>query len=124
MHNYCDGNECQNNAPCRPLVGGYKCECLSDSFTGEFCQITAIKIKILRTVAKSFAFVGILALISVVMFIVIMDILKYGFGIDPVHEERERLRRERRAKYRKPVIQRFIYVNAPTTAPSSEDTIV
>jgi hypothetical protein len=49
-----------------------------------------------------------------------MDILKYCFGIDPVSEERERIRREKRAKKRKPIIQRFIYVNAP---PPSEEPI-
>lgn len=114
MINYCDGNECQNNAVCRSLLGHHTCECLGDNFSGQFCEITALKIKIIRIVCKSFAFVGILALISAAMFIVIMDILKYGFDIDPVHEERQRLRRERRAKYRKPVIQRFTYVNGET----------
>ena len=124
MLNYCNDNKCQNNAVCRPLVGGYKCECLGDSFSGDLCEITATKIKVLRVVSKSFAFVAILAMVSVVLFVVIMDILKYGFGIDPVREERERLRRERRAKHRKPVIQRFTYVNAPTTSPSSGETTV
>ena len=57
---------------------------------------------------------------SVAMFIVIMDILKYCFGIDPTREELERYRR---AKKRKPVVQRFIYVNAFPTAPSSEKRI-
>jgi hypothetical protein len=49
-----------------------------------------------------------------------MDILKYCFGIDPVGEERERIRREKRVKKRKPVIQRFIYINAP---PPTEEPI-
>ena len=60
-------------------------------------------------------------MVSVALFIVTMDILKYCFGIDPVHEERERLRREKRVKKRKPVIQRFVYVNAPE--PSSSKTL-
>ncbi|UJR11646.1 hypothetical protein I4U23_015827 [Adineta vaga] len=46
----------------------------------------------------------------VAMFVIIMDILKYCFGIDPVHEEREKIRRDKRRK--RPVIQRFTYVNA------------
>ena len=51
-------------------------------------------------------------MITVATFVVIMDILKYCFGIDPVADEREKLRREKNAKKRKrPVIQRFIYVN-------------
>jgi hypothetical protein len=59
-------------------------------------------------------------MVTAVMFIVIMDVLKYGFGIDPVEKERERIRRKKMEKKRKPVIQRFIYVNAP---PSSEEPI-
>jgi hypothetical protein len=52
-------------------------------------------------------------MISVAIFIIIMDILKYCFGIDPVREELEQIRRKKQARKRKPVIQRFIYVNAP-----------
>jgi hypothetical protein len=72
-------------------------------------------------VSKSFAYVAITAMTTVAMFVIIMDILKYCFGIDPVHEERERIRREKRAKKRKPVIQRFVYINAP---PASEEQVV
>lgn len=126
MDNYCERNKCENNAVCRPLVGTYKCECLGDHFSGQFCEITATKIKVYRIVSKSFGYVAILALIIVAMFIVIMDILKYGFGIDPVHEERERLREAKRAKNRKPVIERVVYVNAPpaSSSPSSAETAV
>ena len=65
-------------------------------------------------VSKSFAYVAVIALVCVVAFVITMDILKYCFGIDPVKEERERIRREKRMKNRRPVIQRFTYVNAPT----------
>ena len=90
----------------------YICECLGSSYSGRHCEITAPTIKIYKIISKSFAYIAILVLTSVAMFFVIMDILKYGFGIDPVREERERVRRERRTKHRKPVIQRFTYVNA------------
>jgi hypothetical protein len=60
---------------------------------------------------------------SVAMFVIIMDMLKYCFGIDPVHEERERIRRAKRIKNRKPVIQRFVYVNAPPKSEQSVATI-
>mgnify|MGYP006892764810 CR=1 FL=1 len=46
-----------------------------------------------------------------------MDILKYGFHIDPVQNERNRLRRQYDAKRRKKprgVAVRFTYVNAPS----------
>jgi hypothetical protein len=49
------------------------------------------------------------------MFIIIMDILKYCFGIDSTREDLERIRREKLRKKRKPFIQRLVYVNAPTS---------
>ncbi len=67
------------------------------------------KIIIYEIVLKSFAYVA--------MFIVIMDILKYCFDIDPVHDKRKRMRRKRRAKKPKPpVIQRFVYANRPASS--------
>lgn len=122
MINYCENITCENNGVCRPLLMNYTCECLGDSYSGRHCENIATKIVILQAVSKTFAYVAIIAMICVVLFIVIMDILKYGFGIDPVREERERLQREREARRRKPVIQRFVYVNKPTVAESSEET--
>ena len=61
-------------------------------------------------------------MVAVAIFVVVMDILKYCFGIDPVEEERERMRPEKRAKKRKPVIERFVYVNAPATTEQSAAT--
>ena len=83
-----------------------------------------MRIVILKIVSKSVAYVAILAMVSVAMFVVVMDILKYCFGIDPVEEERERIRRAKRAKKRKPVIQRFVYVNAPPTSETAPSTLV
>jgi hypothetical protein len=91
----------------------YKCECLSGSYSGRHCEITEKKIIIYKIVGKSFAYVGIIAMTCVAMFVIIMDILKYCFGIDPIRKDLERIRRAKKAKKRKPVIQRFIYVNAP-----------
>lgn len=99
---------------CRPLVGTYKCECFGDMYYGDHCQFTTKRILAIKFVAKTFSYVGILVIASFVMFIVVMDILKYGFGIDPVHEEREKLRRERRVKQRKIWTYRYLYVNEPT----------
>lgn len=109
--NYCLNRTCLNKGVCRPLFGGAKCECLQGSYEGEFCEIVTKRIIILRFVSKSFAFVAILALVSVALFIIIMDILKYGFGIDPVAEDREYLRRKKRRP--KPKAIHYIYVNHP-----------
>ena len=108
------------------MFRNYTCECLGDSFSGRHCEVTSVKIKIYRFVSKSFGYVAILAILSVVVFIVVMDILKYCFGIDPVHGERERLREEKeKKKKRKPIIQRFVYVNsAPIVRNQPDQTIV
>ncbi len=119
--NFCLNNTCQNNGVCHSLFMNYTCECLGDSYSGRHCEITATKIKIYKIVSKSFAYVAIIALIIFAMFIIIMDILKYCFGIDPVHEERQRIRRQKQARKRKPVIQRYVYVNAP---PSSAEVSI
>jgi hypothetical protein len=114
MIDYCQNHKCQNAGVCQPKVSGYTCQCLQGSYSGEYCQITSNKIFMLNIVSKSFAYVAIIAILFVIIFIVIMDILKYCFGIDPTEQDLQYIRREKRKKIRKvPVIQRFIYVNAP-----------
>jgi hypothetical protein len=111
-----------NNGVCRPLLLNYTCECLSGSYSGRHCEITAKRIIIYKIVSKSFAYIVIIAITTVAMFVLIMDILKYCFGIDPVHVERERYRRQKQARKRKrPVIQRFVYVNA---LPQSSEQVI
>jgi hypothetical protein len=125
--NYCFNITCKNQGVCRPLFLNYSCECLGNSYSGQYCEIVSTKIKVYKIVSKSFAYIAIIAMVCVAMFVIIMDILKYCFGIDLVSEERERIRQKQRAKKRKrPVIQRFVYVNAPSEQPVStiEETIV
>ena len=101
---------------CRSLLGDYLCECLGDSYSGRHCEITAKTILVYQLVSKSCGYVAIISMSSVAMFIISMDILKYCFGIDPVREQRERIRRQKQVRKRQPpVIQRFIYVNRPST---------
>ena len=113
---YCQNMTCENNGLCRSLLGDYLCECLGDSYSGRHCEITAKTVLVYQLVAKSCGYVAIISISSVAMFIIIMDVLKYFFGIDPVREQRERIRRQKQARKRQPpVIQRFIYVNRPST---------
>ena len=58
------------------------------------------------------------------IFIVVMDVLKYGFGIDPVRRLDRRVRRRRLAretKRRAPSMIRFIYVNPPPVVVTKAD---
>lgn len=103
------------------MLGGYQCDCLGDSYSGRNCEIKSQKTVANELASKSLGYIAIIALVIVATFIVTMDMLKYVFGIDPAREERERLRQQKQPrKHRPPLIQRFIYVNHPTTLPNEQ----
>ncbi|CAF0823054.1 unnamed protein product [Adineta ricciae] len=105
---------CSKNGVCRPLLVNYTCECFS-SYSGRHCELMVTKIRILKIVSKSVSFVAILILVIFILFIIIMDVLKYCFGMDLTREELQRYRREKQArKQKRPVVQRFTYVDKPT----------
>ena len=118
--NYCYNVSCHNRGVCEPAFGHYTCRCLGDSFSGLHCEITATETIIYGMASKSFAYFSILIITAFVTFIVVMDILKYCFGIDPPCEERRRIRRKKWAKRRRPVIQRFVYVHEPSISLPSD----
>ncbi|CAF1317154.1 unnamed protein product [Adineta ricciae] len=120
--NYCWNATCLNKGVCFPLFMNYKCECVGD-YSGRHCEISSRRMIIHKIISKTVSYVAILVLIVTVMFFIIMDILKYCFGIDPIHEERERLRREKRMKKHKPIIQRPVYVNPPPVVIIQETTL-
>jgi len=128
MIDYCESVTCENNGVCQRLFMNFTCACVHDGFSGRYCEIVSAKLFIIKFVSKSFAYIAIIALASTIAFIVIMDILKYCFGIDPTKDDLERIRRQKafkRAKQRrKPVIQRFTYVNAPPPPPPTTTTTV
>jgi hypothetical protein len=119
--NYCQNITCENNGVCRPLFMNYSCECLGESYSGRHCEIIANKMVVREIVSKSFGYIAILSLISVALFIITMDVLKYCFGIDPVGKKVGKKGKKKQVTKRKPpVILRFIYVNAPPV-PSPAD---
>ena len=89
------------------------CECLKGSYSGRFCEIPTRRLSVLRIASKSIGYVAIIALCSVALFVIVMDLLKYVVGIDPAKEELEAIERAKREKKRRPVVQKFIYVNRP-----------
>jgi hypothetical protein len=68
---------------------------------------------------KGFGYVAIIMLLIIVSFFVIMDVLKYVFGIDPVKTDRDAQRKKHQMKNKKKqnkskgptVAYRFHYVN-------------
>ena len=95
----------------------YTCECLGVSFTGRHCEIKTKKAAIRQAVSRSFVVVVLVSLGIVGAFIVAMDILKYGLGIDPVQKEDDRRRRRRQMYQRNrqalSVLVRYLYINGP-----------
>jgi len=117
---------CLNNGVCRSIFVDYKCECLGTDYSGRFCQNIGKALIIRQMTCKSFGYIAILFIVFIVLFFVIMDILKYCFGIDPTKNELEKIRKRRKAKKRinhQPIIQKFHHVNAPKQLqqPSTND---
>ncbi len=98
---YCHNVTCFNKGICRSLLLDYECKCLSGSYWGRHCERVARSIIIRQYVSKAFGYIAIIAILVVAGFVIIMDILKYVFGIDPVQPERELIRRRRAALARK-----------------------
>ncbi|CAF0818380.1 unnamed protein product [Adineta ricciae] len=110
--NYCANIECFNRGVCRSLYGNYTCECLGTSYSGVHCEITADRVQLYRNISKSFAYVVIIIMSSVAIFIVLLDILKFRFGIDPARPELDWKDRQKRIKKSKQRIAiRFRYIN-------------
>jgi hypothetical protein len=65
-------------------------------------------------VFKGLGYIAILMLLLVIGFVVFMDVLKYGFGIDPTQDERDALQKNKMKKNkveRPKVPYRYQYVN-------------
>lgn len=108
---YCTGVTCLNKGVCQSSFLNYTCLCLGDSYSGRHCEITKNQLVIYQTISRSFAYVAIIFICSVAIFIVILDVLKYGFG---VHTAERTIRRKKPKKgIKKHLIAiRFTYVNA------------
>lgn len=106
--NYCKNISCFNDGICRSLTSNYRCECLGDSYSGRHCEIISNSIKLHQIVSKSFAFVAIIVISATVLFIIMMDVLKYWFNIDPICREAKTVKTR---KKRKVFVARFVYHN-------------
>jgi hypothetical protein len=92
----CENITCENNGICISSYLSWTCECLDSSYySGTYCQYESSALVTKQILSKSFAIVAIISLCCVVGFVIIMDILKYVFKIDPVDRERYRLKMEK-----------------------------
>ena len=112
--NYCSNVTCQNSGVCRSSVRNYTCQCLGNSYSGRYCERKQSALVALQVVGKSFASVAIACLITLLVIFMTLDVLKYGFGIDPTLNDVQQ-RRSRKPVRKKektvPMAVRFTYVN-------------
>ncbi|CAF0842565.1 unnamed protein product [Adineta steineri] len=114
---YCKNITCLNGGICRSSLLNYTCECLGESFSGRYCEMISTKTSAHRIVSKSFAFIVIVVSIITFMFVIVLDILKYCFNVDPMRKELQKLKQKKKKK-KCPVIVKYVYVNAPSIQPS------
>ena len=101
--NYCSNVTCFNQGVCQPLFLNYSCLCLGAGYSGRYCEIAPGRITALKLFSKSMAYIVIIAIVLLALFMMTLDVLKYCFGIDPTVSK---------PKEKKPRIAiRFIYVS-------------
>ncbi|CAF1119416.1 unnamed protein product [Adineta ricciae] len=110
--NHCENITCYNNGVCKTLSQNYTCQCIGDSYSGRHCERTLSKRALQQSISRSFAYVAIMAIAIVALFIIIMDVSTYVFGIDPVKSVRRELRRRPKYKTKKKE-KRFITIQRP-----------
>ena len=95
----CRDITCENNGRCLHSYLNWSCQCVDASlYSGEFCQDESSALVTKQILSKSFAFIAIVAITTVFGFVIVMDVLKYFFGIDPVDRERRLIELEQEKK--------------------------
>ena len=114
--NYCANVTCENQGVCRSRTSTYECLCLGESYSGRHCETVSKETVILRTVASSISFTLISIISGCALFIVMMDVLKYVFGVDVAKvEEKDRRPRRRHRRPKHLHIIHYVYVNRRAT---------
>ena len=92
----CGNITCENSGICVSAYLLWSCRCIDSSlYSGTYCQDKSSALTTKEALSKSLGIVAIIAICCVVGFILLMDILKYVFKIDPVDRERHRLKMEK-----------------------------
>ena len=94
----CKNVTCKNGGICRSLFRNFKCECLSTSYYGRYCEITDSTLQAKKVASQSFGYVAVIFIISVISLVILLDALKYIFRIDPLRHELQQLKPKKRPK--------------------------
>ena len=128
MVNYCHNITCQNQGVCRPIFRDFQCVCSASSYSGRYCEVVASSLIARKAASKAVAFIAIICVCIVLGFVVVLDVLKYIFHIDPARRVREQLRRRhivqrKQKKKRPPVIIRPKYIPRRSEIATIEETV-
>lgn len=96
--NHCANHRCTENGVCRSLLTGYKCECVSPSYSGQYCEIVSASLSVRQTVSRSLGYVALTSISLVFACVIFLDVLKYVFKIDITQKEREEIRARKEKK--------------------------
>ena len=97
----CGNITCENRAQCVSAFGNWSCLCVDyELYSGIYCETKSDKLKTKEIVSRSFASIAIGSIGTVLSFVIIMDLLKYCFRIDPIMDER-RFMKEQEEIHRK-----------------------
>ena len=100
--NMCANITCENNGVCFSSYPTWTCVCLDSSlYSGTYCETKSTALLVRQVLSKSFASIAITAIILVFLFVITMDVLKYGFKIDPVDRERRLMKLEEEKRQKK-----------------------
>jgi hypothetical protein len=112
---YCKNVTCFNRGVCKPIFLDYHCQCLTDNYHGRHCETTYSRVIHYRRISTSFGYISILALATVFIFVLVLDLLEYVFAIGLVKDELATIKRQRSVEkqraHHRPIVQRYVYVN-------------
>jgi len=122
----CSNISCQNSGKCVSVYGNWSCLCTNNElYSGVYCEIKSSSLIIKEMISRSFACVAIGCISTVIGFVLLMDVLKYFFNIDPVHKNipsnktkqknyhRQERQKKKINKSKQPMVAvRFHYIHA------------
>ena len=84
-------------------------------YSGRYCQVKSTALVVREVLSKSFAYIAITAITAVFVFVIVMDVMKYVFKIDPVDRERrlimlEQEKRQKKKNRRKKPRKNAVYI--------------
>ena len=81
-----------------PLFRDYTCLCLSNNYVGRYCETKQSPLLLLQKVTKSFASIATVYIVCICLFVIVLDILRFVFGINSTLADLKRLLRRRAAR--------------------------